>query len=249
MKIFASWSGQQSRQVAEAIREWLPNVLQSSKVFMSKEDIAVGDRGLNAIAESLKECEFGVIVLTATNLTAPWILFEAGALSNRFPTARVAPILCGLRDLATAAGPLGQFQHVRFDREGIEKLVHSVNSASENRLEDKRVQEAFDMWWPRLEAKYLQIPPDQGSTAEATEADHRADVEAALSLIINEMQGQRAMLDRATETIARIAGGVIPYQWIQHPLNQFGLMPTEPLTKGRIDFNNPPELNPAAPDT
>ncbi len=252
MKIFASWSGDQSRQVAEALREWLPNVLQSSKVFMSKEDIPAGDRGLNTIAESLKECDFGIIVLTATNLTAPWILFEAGALSNRFPnTTRVAPILCGLRELATVGGPLGQFQHVRFDKDGIESLVKSLNSAAATPLDEKRVQEAFAVWWPRLEAKYDQISPDQVTVTPSTEADHRADVEAALKFLINESQDQRQMMGRTAETLGQLVAiaqprGVIPVSWAD-AISAFGQNNLMALNIRR-EHASTPDPNPGTPD-
>lgn len=249
MKIFASWSGDQSRSVAEALREWLPKVLQSSKVFMSREDIPAGERGLNKIAESLAECDFGIIVLTAANLTAPWVLFEAGAISNRFPNAsRVAPILCGLRDLATVGGPLGQFQHVRFDRDGIEQLVKSVNAQAENPLDERRLQEAFAIWWPQLEAQYNQIPLDENGDTAPTDEEHRTDVEAALRFLIDESQEQRQMLGRTSEVLGTLVaalqpgGGVIPQRWTALTQNQ--LFPA----KWHETVSGKPELNPAAPN-
>jgi len=71
MKVFASWSGQQSKRVAFALKEWLPGVLQFADIFMSETDIASGDRGLPRIATNLNEAKFGIVVLTKTNVTAP----------------------------------------------------------------------------------------------------------------------------------------------------------------------------------
>jgi hypothetical protein len=39
MQVFISWHGDVSRKVAEALREWLPQVIQGLDVFMSKKDI------------------------------------------------------------------------------------------------------------------------------------------------------------------------------------------------------------------
>jgi len=42
MQIFISWSGDRSCLIAEAIRGWLPKVVQSVKPWMSDQDIAAG---------------------------------------------------------------------------------------------------------------------------------------------------------------------------------------------------------------
>jgi hypothetical protein len=49
---------------------------------MSEHDIDKGTRGLPAIAQQLEETQFGLICLTPESMNAPWLLFEAGALSK-----------------------------------------------------------------------------------------------------------------------------------------------------------------------
>jgi len=39
MKVFISWSGQRSAAVADALRYWLPKVIQALEPWMSADDI------------------------------------------------------------------------------------------------------------------------------------------------------------------------------------------------------------------
>ena len=80
MRIFISWSGDLSRELGEAIRDWLPGVLQSVKPFFTPNDIEKGARWNKDISNELEQSSFGIFCLTKENLSRPWIMFEAGAL-------------------------------------------------------------------------------------------------------------------------------------------------------------------------
>jgi hypothetical protein len=58
MNVFISWSGEVSRQLAEAVRDWLPNVLQSAKPYFTPADIEKGARWETDIAKALEEIDF-----------------------------------------------------------------------------------------------------------------------------------------------------------------------------------------------
>ena len=77
MNLFISWSGEKSRSVAEALRDWLPFVINAVKPWMSAADIEKGARWSSDLAYQLKETRAGIICLTRDNLEAPWVLFEA----------------------------------------------------------------------------------------------------------------------------------------------------------------------------
>jgi hypothetical protein len=81
MKVFISFSGERSKAVAHALRGWLKNVLQALDPWFS-EEIVKGKRWSPEIAKQLDETRFGIVCLTAENLEAPWICFEAGACSK-----------------------------------------------------------------------------------------------------------------------------------------------------------------------
>ncbi|TIS79762.1 MAG: TIR domain-containing protein [Mesorhizobium sp.] len=200
MKIFASWSGKQSHSIAQALKEWLPSVLQSVDVFVSSRDIASGDRGLNAIASSLAERGFGIVILTKSNLKAPWVLFEAGALSNTLP-GRVTPLLCDLPELALAGSPLSQFQFNNFDQAGVLKLVKDINKVSAAPIDEQRLDITFEKFWPDLEKAYSAIPPDED--APKNEPPEAARIATALTQVISEQVRLASTQDEIRDLLIR----------------------------------------------
>jgi hypothetical protein len=153
MKVFVSWSGEASHDVARALKDWLPNVIQAVDVFLSSEDIAKGSQWFDELSSKLDECAFAILCLTRDNLSAPWILYEAGALGKRFEQARIAPLLIGLQ-VADLSGPLAQFNATLLDKEEIAKLVAAINAQlGAASLKEMQLESAFRLQWPNLKEK------------------------------------------------------------------------------------------------
>src|SRR5690348_3571721 len=96
MKVFISWSGEPSRSIALALRQWLPLVVQHVKPWMSDEEIESGTRWNDGIGRALEDTDFGIVCVTAANQHKEWLMFEAGALAKRLATARVVPLCIDL---------------------------------------------------------------------------------------------------------------------------------------------------------
>lgn len=92
MKVFLSWSGEKSRDVAFALRDWLPSVINIVDPFVSARDIDAGSRWQGEIAEQLGATNFGVVCVTKANQLSPWLNFEAGALAKTVESSRVIPL-------------------------------------------------------------------------------------------------------------------------------------------------------------
>lgn len=153
MKIFFSWSGNQAQQIAAVLREWLPGVLQAVRPYFSPDDLKAGSRWSPEIASQLEACAMGVIIVTAENKHAPWLMFEAGAISKKVAEASVCPILFGLKTV-DLDGPLAQFQAVHFSKEEIERVVSTMNEKlGDARLESSVLKTVFEKFWPDLENK------------------------------------------------------------------------------------------------
>lgn len=153
MKVFISWSGKDSRKFGEALRDWLPAVLQFVKPYFTPLDVEKGSRWSSEIAKELESSKMGIICVTRENLHSDWVLFEAGALSKSLESARVCPILFGIQN-TDLTGPLKQFQTTEFNKNDFRKLVSAINTNyDENKLKPKILDSVFEKWWPELETK------------------------------------------------------------------------------------------------
>jgi TIR domain len=163
MKVFISWSGSRSQAFAQALRDWLPLVLHFVEPWLSEADIAAGERWAQSVAKELESCNFGIICVTRENVSAPWILFEAGSLAKSLEGSRVIPLLLDL-EFSEIGGPLAQFQAKKADRDGLSETVDSVNHASKDPIPDLRVRQLFDALWPQLEGQMNAVPKHTAPT-------------------------------------------------------------------------------------
>ena len=151
MKVFLSWSGEKSHKVALVLKEWLPSVIQSLEPYVSSEDIDKGARWTTDIAKELDDSGFGILCVTKENLNAPWLTFEAGALSKKFDKSYVSPFLFDIKR-SEVEGPILQFQSTIRKKEDILKLVKTLNkSCGSSGLDDKRLEKTFETWFPILD--------------------------------------------------------------------------------------------------
>ncbi len=67
MNLFISWSGQISKEIAEALTNWIPTVLQSVKPYFSPADIEKGAKWESEITKKLNESSVGIICVTTEN--------------------------------------------------------------------------------------------------------------------------------------------------------------------------------------
>lgn len=201
-KVFISWSGPLSQKLAEEIRDWLPSVLQFVKPYFTPSDIEKGAKWNSEISTELSDSDIGIICLTRANLSRPWILFEAGALSKNLSEARVSSILFGL-DSAEVSGPLASFQNTNFEKSDFKKLVSVINdSGGESKLDDATMTRVFEKWWPDLEQKVNSIMNEDDENDENEGLEIRSDRD----MIEEILKTTRLMASRPS----RFSSGSIP---------------------------------------
>jgi hypothetical protein len=156
--VFISWSGPRSRSIANALKKWLPRVLQAVDPRCSI-DTDAGARWSHEIAKSLSECQLGIICVDPDNLHADWILFEAGALAKSLgDDTRVIPYLTDLKMTDVLRSPLSQLQMKIADEEGTLDVVKCLNKQLAEPLPDALLIDSFETFWPKLKAELDAIP-------------------------------------------------------------------------------------------
>ncbi len=186
MLVFISWSGDQSKYIAEALENWLKQVIQAVEPWIST-DISKGLRWGPEIADRLEKSKVGIICLTKENLDAKWILYEAGALSKT-KDAYVCTLLIGLNP-TDIEQPLAQFQHTTVNKDEIKKLIYTINSVvqkcGENALAEPLLEDVFNTYWPKLEQALEQATKIE-SKEQKTERADRDILQEILEIVRNQ---------------------------------------------------------------
>lgn len=197
--VFISWSGNKSHKVAQALREWLPLIyLDKIDPFLSSHDIAAGSRGGDTIASRLGQCRVGIFCLTGENLLAPWILFEAGAISKVVGESFVCTYLMGI-DVSHLDPPLSQFQASLADKEGTKRIVETIHKAlGESAPGVQLVERSFEAVWNGLKQE-LQSIESEPSDAPAPARKPEGEI---LEELVTMMRSQR--LDGLENAVIRL---------------------------------------------
>ncbi|OGA48709.1 MAG: hypothetical protein A3F74_20830 [Betaproteobacteria bacterium RIFCSPLOWO2_12_FULL_62_58] len=236
MKVFIAWSKAPSLKVAEGLRAWLPLAINSLEPFLSTNDVRSGQRWFSEIGKQLQETKFGILCLTPEGKDAPWLLFEAGALSKIVAESHVVPLLIGL-DRVQIEGPLSQFQGPPVTRDGMKKLIQDMNDLTEKPLKDPILSSAFDMFWAEIEPVIRSAEEDVKFPAAPAK---RRPQDEMIEEILNAVRSHGISLDQIATRIEQIApptgflgvppgsgmlAGMVPIRW------SGGLLASEDPTK------------------
>ncbi len=159
-KVFISWSGERSKQLALALREWIPTVVDKVDPFVSDIDIEKGTKGLDKLDKELESTKHGILCLTPENLRAPWINYEAGSLAKFTETRRIWTVLfnVSVSDVQKANVPYAQFQHTQVeDEKDVVKLLASIYQAAEHDTSANTIKTRVHRGWPDLQEKLKAI--------------------------------------------------------------------------------------------
>jgi hypothetical protein len=165
VKVFLSWSGDRSRNIAETLRDTLPLLMNAVRPWMSELDIDKGERWNAVLTEVLDSTKVGIFCLTPSNINRPAILFEAGAISKSVTDARVCVLLEKMQP-SDLRWPWSQFQCTKLhDQKDMFKMLSDVNKwlgeAGEPALGPDQFAKQLTMWWPEFQKELAAKPAEQ----------------------------------------------------------------------------------------
>lgn len=236
MKLFISWSGETSQQIAQQLWNWFPLILPAVKPFITTTDIDKGARWQGEISRELEASDFGIVCLTAENLKSQWLAFEAGALSKHLG-GKAATILFGVAH-AQVQAPLNMFQGTLFTETDFRQLISSINNAVSG--EDKRPEAQLDHLFPRLWPdlnKEIDLILQTANSGPAQERAPQVDMESLVLEMAALVRQQNAVLSAPEKFLAPVIAA------IDERLARIGQLQAE---RNRIVWN--PQTSPKAAD-
>jgi|HubBroStandDraft_5_1064220.scaffolds.fasta_scaffold05179_2 hypothetical protein len=175
MRVFLSWSGESSRDLARCLHGWLKLVLQAVEPFFSEESLSPGSPWLTELLTNLQKQDFFVACVTRESLDSAWFNFEAGIAAGALFAAderekSVCPVLFELEE-AEVPQPLGMFQMVKANEQGIRRLVGRLNEKLDRKLAESALDATFARWWPDLERCLAEIDSSPAVSQERPQAE------------------------------------------------------------------------------
>lgn len=159
MKTFVSWSGKAAKELASAVSHSLELIVPEISCFVSADEIEKGARWSNEIARELESSNYGLLILTKENLSAPWVFFEAGALSKSLEKGRVTPVLFGVDVADISSTPLSQFQCTFYRERDMSVLCVDLAKACAGKDVGRTIS-YFEKFWPDLDRSVQTILRD-----------------------------------------------------------------------------------------
>ena len=204
MKIFISWSGNNSKLIAEYLKKWIEQIIQAAEPWISV-DIEKGKKWNFEISEKLENSKIGIFCVTKENLNSPWILFEAGAISKSNDSF-VCTFLIDLNP-TDLIGPLSLFQATKFNKEDIFKLLvainHSISKSGEKGLTMENLKDLFEIFYPKLEKEIKLILENNKVEKSNSSSEIRSERELLEESVQILRQLKQSILDNPIKTEAK----------------------------------------------
>jgi len=216
MKVFISWSGEKSKAVAEYLKKWLEQVIQFAEPWISI-DMDKGKKWTVEISQGLEESKVGVFCVTMDNSTAPWMLFEAGAIA-KYKDSYVCTFLIDIEP-TDILGPLSIFQATKNNKEDIYRLLQTINQTIQKQegksVSNENLKSLFDVFYPKLEAEINAILQSNTLKKEKVRRSDRELIEEAVQILrllksqqTEPLVNSKKLLDFYAMKYAKMVGGI-----------------------------------------
>ena len=176
MRIFISWSGAASRGFARILKEWLPTVLPYARPWLSSDDIRKGKPWDSELTRQLEATSYSLVCVTTRQVAkAPWVNFEAGAVSKYIEHAHVSPLLVSVDPADLDGLPLARFQCTQFTKADVRRLLRSINEASDSPVSKEQLSRNLRNTWSQLKRDVDELSLSDEWTSPSAEDDDSDD--------------------------------------------------------------------------
>jgi predicted nucleotide-binding protein len=147
MKVFISWSGELARQVANALRDWLPQVLHPVQAWLATDDPAPGQPWSEEIKDLHAETSVVLVCCTRENLASSNLNDEIAALTA---ARRLVIPVCVDVGVGELRGQIAGLSAVSLDAAGVGHLVRTLNSQLSEPVPARQLDAVLLLWIPEL---------------------------------------------------------------------------------------------------
>lgn len=173
MKVFISWSGPVSKNIASKLQRLLVKLPLGLETWMST-DIRPGAKWRDELESELVNTDFGIVCLTPDNMDSAWLRYETDSLTKMVDKTNVVLILHGVESTSLPSS-YRSFQTRAFQRDSIWMLVQQLNDMADDSKQDPfDLEKAFSTVWDgidqRIKEELDEIQPKDALSAYETDA-------------------------------------------------------------------------------
>lgn len=142
MKVFLSWSGIHSRQMANALRDWLPEVLPEIEIWLASDQLVAGSSWLEQVTSNLEQVTAIIACVTDENVQTDWPSLMPD--NKWLAMTDIPPVLMAISSVERALGWGSGFRFVgRADSDGLFNLASTLNLISDDPVSEEVLRERY----------------------------------------------------------------------------------------------------------
>lgn len=217
--VFISFSQRLTHDVAKVIEEVITSIYPKSKsnveVFLSSKKIKAGTfKG--QILNAMRNAKFAISVLSSENKNAPWLMYEAGALSLAVEQngGHLMPYLF-CRHGSDREATIEDLQYVQYQRdhednqEQFKKLIENLNDSlsNQNKVNGLKIANAIDDAWPDISKRLDNIAYNLYNPSASSGGEKILDTTLSNSISISPIEGN---FETNSQSLIRFADDFVP---------------------------------------
>jgi hypothetical protein len=217
--IFISYSKQVTHDVAKVIEELIyaiyPKGSSNVDVFLSSKRIKAG-AFKDQILDAMKNAKFAISILSPENINAPWLMFEAGALTMAVEQngGKFMPYLF-CRHASKREATIDDLQYAQYQKDYKENqnqlfiLLQNLNASlsKSNQVDELQINSKINDHWDSISKRLDVIAYNLINPGASSAGAHSLDNVVNHSISINPIEGR---FETNQQSIVRLADDFVP---------------------------------------